>query len=95
VTSLAEEGITATMFDVVNIVSNIARKKWGNEFSTRHDVAWAHQPERDGLSISVRKPDWIRPHVNHTSEVLLTKKTLRDLNLVTVCEDALVHVGFV
>ena len=88
VTSLAEEGITATMFDVVNIVSRLAHKKWGNEFSTRYDIAWAHQPERDGLSISVRKPDWIRPHVNHTSEVLITKKTLRDLNLVTVCEEA-------
>ena len=88
VTSLAEEGIAATMFDVVNVVSRLAHKKWGNEFSTRYDIAWAHQPERDGLSISVRKPDWIRPHVNHTSEVLLTKKTLRDLNLVTVCEEA-------
>jgi lipoyl synthase len=88
VTSLAEEGIAATMFDVVNVVSRLAVKKWGNEHSTRYDIAWAHQPERDGLSISVRKPDWIRPHVNHTSEVLLTKKTLRDLNLVTVCEEA-------
>jgi len=88
VTSLAEEGIAATMFDVVNVVSKLAVKKWGNENSTRYDIAWAHQPERDGLSISVRKPDWIRPHVNHTSEVLLTKKTLRDLNLVTVCEEA-------
>lgn len=88
VTSLAEEGIEATMFDVVNVVSKLAVKKWGNERSTRYDVAWTHQPEPDGLSISVRKPEWIRPHVNHTSEVLLTKKTLRDLNLVTVCEEA-------
>ena len=42
----------------------------------------------DGLSISVRKPEWIRPHVQHTDEVLKTKRTLRDLNLVTVCEQA-------
>jgi lipoic acid synthetase len=42
----------------------------------------------DGLSISVRKPEWIRPHVQHTDEVLQTKRTLRDLNLVTVCEQA-------
>ncbi|NCV75320.1 lipoyl(octanoyl) transferase LipB, partial [bacterium] len=42
----------------------------------------------DGLSISVRKPEWIRPHVKHTDEVLKTKRTLRDLNLVTVCEQA-------
>ena len=42
----------------------------------------------DGLSISVRKPEWIRPHVQHTDEVLKTKRMLRDLNLVTVCEQA-------
>ena len=42
----------------------------------------------DGLSISMRKPEWIRPHVKHTDEVLKTKRTLRDLNLVTVCEQA-------
>jgi lipoic acid synthetase len=43
---------------------------------------------KDGLSISVRKPEWIRPHVQHTDEVLKTKRTLRNLNLVTVCEQA-------
>jgi len=64
------------------------RTMHGFALNVNTDFAWAHQPERDGLSISVRKPDWIRPHVNHTSEVLLTKKTLRDLNLVTVCEEA-------
>ena len=42
----------------------------------------------DGLSISVRKPEWIRPRVQHTDEVLKTKRTLRDLKLVTVCEQA-------
>jgi len=42
----------------------------------------------DGLSISVRKPDWIRPKVDLSPEVLATKKTLRDLGLVTVCEEA-------
>jgi lipoyl synthase len=42
----------------------------------------------DGLSFSMRKPEWIRPHVKHTDEVLKTKRTLRDLNLVTVCEQA-------
>ena len=88
VTSLQEEGVAASMFDVANIVAKHARMRWGNTASTRHDIAWAHQPDTEGLSISVRKPDWVRPHVNHTSEVLLTKKTLRDLQLVTVCEEA-------
>ncbi len=88
VTSLQEEGITVSMFDVVNVVATLAQKRWGNAHSTRHEVAWAHQPDRQGLSISTPKPEWVRPRVNHTSEVLLTKKTLRDLQLVTVCEEA-------
>jgi lipoic acid synthetase len=41
-----------------------------------------------GLSIETRKPDWLRPKVQHGPEVLALKKTIRDLDLVTVCEDA-------
>jgi lipoic acid synthetase len=42
----------------------------------------------EGLSIATRKPDWLRPKVHHGPEVLTLKKTIRDLGLVTVCEDA-------
>jgi lipoic acid synthetase len=42
----------------------------------------------DGLAISARKPEWLRPHVAHGPEVLSLKKTVRDLRLVTVCEEA-------
>jgi lipoic acid synthetase len=42
----------------------------------------------DGLSISTRKPEWLRPKVSHGTEVLSLKKTVRDLGLVTVCEEA-------
>jgi lipoic acid synthetase len=41
-----------------------------------------------GLSIETRKPEWLRPKVHHGPEVLSLKKTIRDLGLVTVCEDA-------
>jgi lipoyl synthase len=41
-----------------------------------------------GMDLSERKPDWLRPKVRHTPEVLGLKKTLRDLDLVTVCEEA-------
>ena len=41
-----------------------------------------------GLSIATRKPEWLRPHVHHGPEVLALKHTVRDLDLVTVCEDA-------
>jgi lipoic acid synthetase len=43
---------------------------------------------KESISLSERKPDWIRPHVKHGEEVLTLKKTLRDLSLVTVCEEA-------
>jgi lipoic acid synthetase len=42
----------------------------------------------DGLAIETRKPDWLRPKVVHGPEVMRLKKTIRDLDLVTVCEDA-------
>ena len=42
----------------------------------------------DGLSISTRKPEWLRPKVTIGVEVLGLKKTVRDHGLVTVCEEA-------
>lgn len=42
----------------------------------------------DGLSIETRKPDWLRPKVELGPEVMELKKTIRSLDLVTVCEDA-------
>ena len=42
----------------------------------------------DGLAIGSRKPDWLRPVVRLGPEVLEVKRTVRDLGLVTVCEDA-------
>ncbi len=42
----------------------------------------------EGLSIETRKPSWLRPKVHHGPEVLDLKKTIRSLDLVTVCEDA-------
>lgn len=42
----------------------------------------------ESIPLSERKPDWIRPHVKHGEDVLTLKKTLRDLSLVTVCEEA-------
>jgi lipoic acid synthetase len=42
----------------------------------------------DGLAIATRKPDWLRPKVVHGPEVITLKKTVRNLGLVTVCEEA-------
>ncbi|HEY7628654.1 MAG TPA: lipoyl synthase [Ilumatobacteraceae bacterium] len=42
----------------------------------------------DGLDISTRKPQWLRPKVNLGPDVMALKKTVRGLGLVTVCEEA-------
>jgi lipoic acid synthetase len=41
-----------------------------------------------GLQISTRKPEWLRPKVHHGPEVLALKRSVRELGLVTVCEEA-------
>ena len=137
VTSLAEEGIVATMQQVVDIVARRAAATWGDGHGAvqvdRQDVQWRHRPDdlsafsrgegpgatvRDaadhgvpaapqasgvsvrlenrleqagvvgGLTIATRKPEWLRPKVQHGAAVLGLKQTVRDLGLVTVCEEA-------
>ncbi|NDF41456.1 MAG: lipoyl(octanoyl) transferase LipB, partial [Actinobacteria bacterium] len=87
VTSLAEEGITTSMREVADVVARHVARLFAGDV-TRADVAWDYEPDAAGLSIGARKPEWIRPKVNHTEQVLATKRTLRDLDLVTVCEEA-------
>ena len=41
-----------------------------------------------GRSIETRKPDWLRPKVHLGPEVMRLKRSVRELGLVTVCEDA-------
>jgi len=121
VTSLAEEGIGATMRDVVEIVARLAGETWSGGVVERQDVAWKHAGDgRDlsafsrgegpgepvklvseratarleaagvtsGLSIETRKPEWLRPKVELGDGVTSLRKTIRELGLVTVCEDA-------
>lgn len=118
VTSLSEEGIDASMQQVVDIVVRLAADRWGGGAVDRHDVQWQHRTAdlapfsrgegpgekvtfrprsharleaagvTDGLQIESRKPDWLRPKVDLNAEVVSLKKTMRELSLVTVCEDA-------
>jgi lipoic acid synthetase len=96
VTSLREEGCNASMHEVADIVARLASERWGSGVSDqwgsgvsdRHDVAWDYEPDVVGMHITQRKPEWLRPKVEHGTDVLATKKTLRDLHLVTVCEEA-------
>ena len=95
VTSLHELGFDLTVQQVADVVSVLAAQRFaGGEFD-RHDVVWSFGAAAEqstvasaSVQISARKPEWLRPHVSHGPEVLATKKTLRDLNLVTVCEEA-------
>ncbi|CAN5569347.1 hypothetical protein BH10ACT3_BH10ACT3_13200 [soil metagenome] len=41
-----------------------------------------------GLAITDRKPDWMRAPVTHGTDVMRLKQTIRDLDLITVCEEA-------
>ena len=42
----------------------------------------------EGLQIATRKPDWLRSTVRTGPDYLRLKHTMRDLDLVTVCEEA-------
>ena len=88
VTSLAEEGVAADMAAVVDLVVRYAAQRWGDAEGRveRQDVARVDMPE--GLSISVRKPEWLRPRVQLGEQVMALKHTVRDHSLVTVCEEA-------
>ena len=41
-----------------------------------------------GVDLAERKPEWLRPKVQIGAEVLKIKRTLSELKLVTVCEEA-------
>ena len=122
VTSLAAEGITASMRQVVDAVAARAEARWGGAGTDRADVVWRHiasdlspfsrgegpgQPIRvegattqrrsarlaeagvtEGLEISARKPAWMRAPLKLTPAVTDLRRTRRDLQLVTVCEEA-------
>jgi lipoic acid synthetase len=121
VTSLADEGIEATMREVVDVVARLAAERWTAGVIERQDVAWKHvadgtdlsafsrgegpggRPEAvsaranrrldeagvtTGLAIATRKPEWLRPKVELGSDVVALRRTIRGLDLATVCEDA-------
>ncbi len=89
VTSLAEEGVEVEMAAVVDLVVRHAARRWaGGDVAAveRQDVARVDLPE--GLSISARKPEWLRTRVQLGEKVMATQHTVREHGLVTVCEEA-------
>jgi len=124
VTSLAAEGVEASMQEVVDVVARLAAERWGGAGWDRADVVWREhhadlapfsrgegpgevvkvqsprQPSprltgrlaeagvTEGLSISSRKPDHVKARFRITDDYVRLKRTMRDLDLVTVCEEA-------
>jgi lipoic acid synthetase len=96
VTSLAAEGVRASMREVVDAVVARAAERWGAGAAERADVAWPdHSVDRraeaglvGGLSIGERKPAWLRVHADMGPGYRRLKHTMRSLDLVTVCEEA-------
>jgi lipoic acid synthetase len=121
VTSVAAEGIDATMADVVDLLARHAALGWAPDGTVdRQDVDRA--PRRSaspvgpgdgaragdaapggrlrirlrqagvdpdgGLALSERKPSWLRVPARMGDDFLALRATMRDLDLVTVCEEA-------
>jgi lipoic acid synthetase len=119
VTSLAEEGIHASMREVVDAVAARAAERWGGAGVDRTDVVWRSVPEdlapfsrgatagqpvgatterraarlsaagvTEAVDLLERKPAWMRAPLKLSPEVTALRRTLRDRELVTVCEEA-------
>jgi len=89
VTSLAAEGVDVTMREVVDAVIARAAQRWGPV--ERHDVSATAGDARvnpSALSIETRKPPWLRVKANMGPEFRSVRRTMRGLDLVTVCEEA-------
>jgi lipoic acid synthetase len=113
VTSLAAEGVSTSMPEVVEVMVRHAVRRWAPDgLYERQDVAWpvrstigalgdrvpgerlrirlrqAGVEPGAGLPTSARKPSWLRVPARMGDEFLGLKRTVRDLGLVTVCEEA-------
>ena len=87
VTSLAAEGVAVAMREVVDAVVARAALRWAAGRVQRADVAW----DRDvptGLPVATRKPEWLRVKADLGPGYRDVKRTMRSLQLVTVCEEA-------
>jgi lipoic acid synthetase len=102
VTSLAAEGVSVDMRTVVDALVTRAAAQWDGAGVERQDAVWREhrdEPLRlsrrlaeagvvDGLSINTPKPDFVKARLRITDDYIRLKRTMRDLSLVTVCEEA-------
>jgi lipoic acid synthetase len=57
-------------------------------FRPRSHVRLHQAGVTEGLAIESRKPEWLRPRLHLGEQAMHLKRTMRELDLVTVCEDA-------
>ncbi|HEX4820764.1 MAG TPA: lipoyl synthase [Acidimicrobiales bacterium] len=88
VTSLAAEGVGVAMHEVVDALVARATERWGAGGHERQDVAWQRPADNEGLAIQTRKPEFVKARFRITDDYVRLKRTMRDLSLVTVCEEA-------
>ena len=88
VTSLAGEGLNVTMGAVVNAIVARAGARWGGGKVERADVARDLSVRTGGLAVNERKPEWMRVQLDTGPRYRDLKRTMRSLDLVTVCEEA-------
>jgi len=96
VTSLAAEGVQVSMSEVVDALVARAAAVWGPDVerqgiaggSGRHIATATTARTDEVLQISARKPEWLRTKAHMGPEFLELKRTMRSLDLVTVCEEA-------
>ena len=70
-----------------NVAPSVSRRQ-GDGTSVRLLGRLAEAGVSESVALSDRKPDWMRAPVRHGAGVLGLKQTVRDLGLVTVCEEA-------
>ena len=95
VTSLRAEGVGVSMREVVDAITARASRRWGGNGWERADVSW-HRPgdvhegagDHNVVAIDAPKPSWVKARVRITDDYIRLKRTMRDLSLVTVCEEA-------
>ena len=96
VTSMTAEGVATTMPAVVDAVIERFVAWWQPEGWERADVSASARlaPFSRGagpgepVRLTARKPEWARARVHHDRGVLSLRRTLKELRLVTVCEEA-------
>jgi len=96
VTSLAAEGVDLSMAEVIDAVAARAPAVWGPSVE-RQDASGGRSRAiappttartTEGLEIGARKPEWLRTKAHMGPEFIELKRTMRSLELVTVCEEA-------